>query len=201
MTEKSTTEMTDEEAKLIDTWIYVLLASNDFETISGRVRFTKEFFLMTIRHLPEVFDAAQFYPYHFGPYSTKLGVRMNELKNERIILAEYKNKDWQYSLSQVGQERAKEIISHVNEDLLKKIASIKRKNKNLSLKELLRDIYLYYEEYATRSIIASDIIYEKLDPKVLIIIDDTDLVTTDTTRKKLTLEGEDAQKVLELIKN
>ena len=64
---------------------------------------------------------------------------------------------------------------------------------------MLRDIYQFYPEYASRSIIASDIVYKKIDPKDLIIIDDSDLVATDTTREKITLKGKSAEKFLELI--
>lgn len=165
MTEKSTKEMTEEQAELIDKWIYVLLAANDFEPIKGRVRFTKEYFLVAKRYLPEVFDAAQFYPYYFGPYSTRLGVRMNTLKREKVIIAKYKSKDWQYSLSTKGQEKAKKLLASVSVDLVKKITNIKSKNRRLSLKALLKDIFLYYPEFAQRTIVASDTNYEKIEPE------------------------------------
>lgn len=201
MTEKSTKEMTEEQAEIIDKWIYVLLAANDFEPIRGRVRFTKEYFLVVKRYLPEVFDAAQFYPYYFGPYSTRLGVRMNTLKSEKIIIAEYKSKDWQYSLSNKGKEKAKKIVDSVSSDLVKNIRKIKSRNRRLSLKALLMDIYLYYPVFAQRSIIAPDIIYDKIDPKDLIIVDETDLVVSDTTEKKIVLKGKSAEKFQELIRS
>lgn len=199
MTERSTKEMSEEQAELIDKWIYVLLAANDFEPIRGRVRFTKEYFIMAIEYLPEVFEAAQFYPYYFGPYSTRLGVRMNALKSENEIIAEYKSKDWQYSLSKSGQEKSKKILTTVEKDLIKKISNIKSRNRRLSLKALLKDIYLYYRDFASRSIIASDIVYDKIDPKELIVVDESNLVVSDTTKEKIVLKGKSAEKFQELI--
>jgi len=199
MNEKSTTEMTDEEAELIDTWIYVLLASNENEPIRGRIRFIKEYFLMAIEDLPEVFSAAQFYPYHFGPYSTRLGVRMNALKKDKKIIAVYKSKDWQYSLTPKELDTAREIMKRVDEKLLQKISNIKSRNKGLSLKVLLRDIYQFYPEYASRSIIASDVLFEKVDPKDLIIVDDSDLVAKDSNIENVKLTKKEAEKLKELI--
>ena len=162
MSEKSTTEMTIEEAKVLDTWIYVLLASNDNEPIRGRIRFVKEYFLMAIEHLPEVFKAAQFYPYLFGPYSTRLAVRMNVLRKDKKIIAEYKSKDWQYSLAPKEQNVARERIRGVDKELLQKISNIKSRNKGLSLKVLLRDIFHFYPEYASRSIIGPTVVLSKI---------------------------------------
>lgn len=199
MTERSTKEMSEEQAELIDKWIYVLLAANDFEPIRGRVRYTKEYFVMAIEYLPEVFDAAQFYPYYFGPYSTRMGVRMNFLKNDNEIIAKYKSKDWEYSLSKSGCEKAKEILTTVDSDLMRKISNIKTRNRRLSLKALLKDIYLNYKDFASRSIIASDIVYDKIDPKDLIIVDDSNLVVSDPIEKKIILKGKSAEKFQELI--
>lgn len=151
--EKSTTKMSELEAELIDKWIYVLLATNDNEAIKGRTRFMSEFFLMTIENVAEVFKAAQFYPYLFGPYSTRVAFRMNILKKEKKIIATYKSTDWQYSLDPKELEKALSIFRTLDSNLLQKIVNIKNSNRRLHLKTLLSNLSHSYSKYTSRTII------------------------------------------------
>lgn len=172
MVKKSRIEMNQEEADLIDKYIYLLLAANKNEPIKGRVRFMKEIFLFSINHDKKLFEIAEFYPYHFGPYSTRVAVRMNFLKSNGYIEPDYKNQDWEYSLTEEVLNRANESREGVSNKKLDALRNIKDNNKRMSLKELLKEIYIDYPKYALRSIIKEDITKEKIEPKELIIIDD-----------------------------
>jgi len=172
MVKRSRIEMSQEEADLIDKWLYLLLAANNNEPIRGRVRLMKEFFLFSINYDKKLFNIAEFYPYHFGPYSTRVAARINVLKSIKHIKAEYKNQDWEYSLNEEGLIKANDFKNNVSNIKLNALVNIKENNKRLSLKDLLKEIYIDYPEYSSRSIIRKEIIKEKINTDKLIIIDD-----------------------------
>jgi len=203
MVKKSRIKMTQEEADLIDKWIYLLLATNNNDPIRGRVRFMKEFFLFSINHNKELFDIAEFYPYHFGPYSTRVAFRMNFLKNTEHIGAEFKNQDWEYLLTEEGLNRAYESKVGASIRTLKALTTIKNNNKRLSLKNLLKEIYLDYPEYALRSIIKEEITKEKVKTEDLIIIDDGPGFVSSVylDEGEIELKEEAAKRFLKLISN
>ena len=82
------------------------------------------------------------------------------------------NQEWEYSLTKKGLNRAIELREGVSNKKLNALRNIKDNNKRMSLKELLKEIYIDYPKYALRSIIKEDITKEKIEPKELIIIDD-----------------------------
>lgn len=94
MIKRSTRKMNEKQAALIDKWLIVLLASNSNDPIKGRIRFIKDFFLIAKKYLPDLYEACQFYPYYFEPYSTRFAERVNVLKHKKIIQARLKNQDW-----------------------------------------------------------------------------------------------------------
>jgi len=65
--------------------------------------------LIAKKHFPNLYEHSQFYPYHFGPYSTRFAVRVNQLKDDQIISASYTGRNWIYSLSDKGIKRWNEI--------------------------------------------------------------------------------------------
>lgn len=152
MVKKSQKYMKSEEAELIDKWIIILLSSDNNAPIKGRIRFTKDFFLIAEKFLHDLYNASEFYPYHFGPYSTRFGVRVNNLRKNNLIQAKLVNQDWEYSLTEKGIKLVNFLIEDIPEDLLKNIENIKTKNKSLPLKQILKDLYIDYPNFAKRSI-------------------------------------------------
>lgn len=201
MVKKSRVDMNQKEADLIDKWIYLLLATNNNEPIKGRVRFMKEFFLFAKNHHKELFEIAEFYPYHFGPYSTRVAVRMNILKSHEYIKAEYKGQDWNYSLTKEGLNRADISKEGISNDGLNALINIKEKNRKLSLKGLLKEIYVDYPEYASRSIIKGEVLKKKINSKKLIVIDDGPgfVSSIPLEENEIRLKEKAAKRFLELI--
>ena len=201
MVKKSRIEMNQEEADLIDKWIFLLLAANNNEPIKGRVRFMKEFFLFAVNHNKELFDISEFYPYHFGPYSTRVAFRMNSLKTNELIGVEFKNQDWEYFLTEKGLDKAEKSCEETINENLGALSIIKNNNKRLSLKDLLKEIYVDYPKYALRSIIKEDITKEKIKPENLIIIDDGPgfVSSVSLEEEEIELKEEAAKRYLELI--
>lgn len=199
--DKSTKNMTAEEVDIVDKWIYALLLSNSNEPIKGRIRFTKEFFLIAKKYVPELFEASQFYAYHFGPYSTRFAERVNQLKNEKEhVTANYEKGDWKYSLSTAGIKKARKKTEEIPEEILAKLSEIKTKNRKLSLKELLKEIYLDYPEYAARAAFQEDIILEKIKLKDIQIIDDgPGTVVNISPEKELVIKGDAAKNFLRIL--
>lgn len=201
MVKKSRIEMNQEEADLIDKWIFLLLAANNNEPIKGRVRFMKEFFLYAINHNKKLFDTSEFYPYHFGPYSTRVAFRINFLKTNDLIGAEFKNQDWEYFLTEEGLDKAKKPYEETSNQSLEALSIIKNNNKRLSLKDLLKEIYVDYPKYALRSIIKEEITKEKIKPENLIVIDDGPgfVSSVSLEEEEIELKDEAAKRYLELI--
>ena len=193
--------MSKKNAEIIDKWIYALLNCDNSKAIKGRIRFTKEFFLVAAKYIPKLYNIADFYLHHFGPYSTLFGVRMNHLKNEtKHIQAIYKNGDWSYSLTEEGKKEAKKQISDIPAELLNNIGDIKRKNEKLSLKELLKEIYINYSDFAVRAAFREDIVVEKVKLKDLPVIDDgPGLVVPFLSEEEVVLEGEAASNFLKIL--
>jgi len=163
MVRKSRKEMKLEEAQLIDKWILILLLTDNNSPIKGRIRFTKDFFLIAEKFLPDLFDASEFYAYHFGPYSTRFGVRVNDLRKNNIIQSKLVNQDWEYSLTQKGIELAKSLLKDITIDLKVNIENIKVKNKALPLKQLLKELYIDYPNFSKRAIKKAEYSREKIN--------------------------------------
>jgi len=193
--------MNTNQAALIDKWIIVLLASNNNDPIKGRIRFTKDFFLIAKKFLPDLYEICQFYPYHFGPYSTRFAERVNVLKHEEIIQARLKYQDWEYYLSDSGCNIASEFIKDIDQNLLFKVSKIKEKNKNLKLRELLKELYLDYPYFAKKAVKRSEYLLEKVNLEDYDFIDDGPgfIASFKSKEREIKLKDEAAKLFLKLL--
>ena len=201
MVKKSNIEMTKEEQEIIDNFIFLLLWVNDNDPIKGRVRFIKEFFVFAKKYNEELYQAAEFFAYYFGPYSVRLAFRINKLKSQGYIKPIYKNMDWYYSLSDEGLKLARILANQVEQSTLEKMAQIKSENRDLNIKNLLKEIYINYPEFTGRSLIKDKIIKLKIDPRNLLKINDGYgfVAPISQEEKEIVLKGNAAQKYFNLI--
>ena len=100
MSNKSKKEMTEAQREFIDKWLLILLASDNFNPIRGRVRLVKEFFLIWRECFYDLGNIAEFYSYFFGPYSTLFAVRVNDMFYNDIIEFKESGLDILYKLSE-----------------------------------------------------------------------------------------------------
>lgn len=201
MGKKSTKKMSKTQSELIDKWIIVLLGLNDYAPIKGRIRFIKDFFLFSRKYLSKLFEISQFFPYHFGPYSTRVAQRINILKkNSDIIEAVFENNDWKYSLSEKGKNIFQKISKDIDIETLKRISTIKQRFQESSIKNILKEIYVDYPEYAKRSIM-KDIVKERVNLADLEKIDDSGCVLCSAIDEsdKIVLDTDAAKKILQII--
>ena len=201
MVKMSNIDMNKEEQEIIDKFIYLLLWVNDNDPIRGRVRFIKEFFLFAKKHNEELFQSSEFFPYYFGPYSARLAFRINRLKSQGYIKPIYKNKEWYYTLSKDGLDIAIEISKSINIKTIQMISGIKSENRNLNLKNLLKDIYLEYPEYTGRSLIKEEVIKTSIDPRRLLKVDDGPgfVASISSEDTEIILKGDAARKYFNII--
>lgn len=193
--------MTPQEEDIIDKWILLLLWVNDNDPIKGRIRFIKEFFLFSIKFKEDLFDASQFFPYYFGPYSARVAYRINVLKSQNFITPFYKNMDWYYTLSDRGIEIAELYAQEIASKEKEEIAKIKSNNRNLGLKDLLKEIYLHYDEYTARSLIKDQVLKIEVNPDKLIKVNDGPgfVASISPEEREIILKGEAARKFFKYI--
>jgi len=201
MVKKSNIEMNKKEQELIDRYIYLLLWANDNDPIKGRVRFIKEFFIFAKKYNEELNKASEFFPYYFGPYSVRLAYRINTLKYQGYIKPIYKNMDWYYSLSKEGLKIANMISTETTLEMIEKISKIKLINRELNLKNLLREIYIDYPEFTVRSLIKDDITKLDIDQVKLMKVNDGPgfVASISPEEKEIVLKGNAARKYFNLI--
>ena len=193
--------MTSSEAELIDKWILILLSVNNNEPIKGRIRFTKDFFLIAEKYLPRLYKISEFYPYHFGPYSTRFAQRVNQLRYNNFISAKLINRDWEYSITKEGIEKISSSLDIVLDELIRNIENIKQKNKNLSLKQILKELYLDYPNFAKRAIKRKEYLREKINLDELEKVDDGTgfIASFPSQEKEIELRGKAAKLFLKLL--
>lgn len=201
MAQKSTKKMSKEENEAIKKWIYLMLSADNNSTIKGKIRLTKEFFLITKKLAPNIFEISQFYPHHFGPYSTRFAVCVNELIEENHIALDYKSGDFSYSLTPRSRSIAKEHKSSITDVEMHEIDDIKVKSNSQSLKSILKEIYTEFPKYALRSVIREDIVVKKINLADMKKVDDgPGFVSSDLDdTNKLVLKGEAAKRFMEII--
>lgn len=152
-------DITPEDTKIIDKWIFILLGSNSGEKIRGRLRMTKELFLISKTISPELEKPFNFFPYQFGPYSSRLAMRMNDLIETKQLSLVYTQRDWAYLLTQESLDGAKELLKTLSSDVRKRIEALKHRMKRMSTRRIIKEIYNKYPEYTLKSAISPDVIY------------------------------------------
>ena len=161
------------DSELIDKWIVILLGVDKYAPIKDRIRLIKDMFLLSQKYVPQLSKASNFYPYHFGPYSTRVAKRVNVLKNsEGVVCQNSKDGTWIYSLTEKGREKFLEVSKEIDGDLLKKVATIKARLQKSTVKKILHEIYTDYPEFAQESIV-KDRVIKRVELSDLEKIDDS----------------------------
>jgi uncharacterized protein YwgA len=189
-----TIEITPKDEKIIDKWIFIILGALDGEGIRGRIRITKELFLISKKISTELDDAIFFYPYQFGPYSSRLASRMNHLIQTNQITLKYEQRDWKYSLSNDYIKKAEKFIGTLTADVIDQVNTLKKRLKKMSTRKILREIYTDYPEYAQVSLVAEDIIHSvTIDLDKESDVDDGPGFVKNSTNTDLQLTEEETQ--------
>ncbi len=149
---KAKREMTEEQKEFIDKWLIILLSLDDFKPIKGKTRLVKEFFLIWKKYFDEKGNIAEFYPYHFGPYSTLLAVRVNKLFFQKTIKFIESGQDISYALAENEGAKALNLIEHENPIIISEISKIKAKYAKVGIGKLLGYVYRNYPEFSEYSI-------------------------------------------------
>jgi len=201
MVKTSNIDMNKEEQEIIDRYIYLFLWANKNDPIKGRVRFIKEFFLFAKKHNTNLFNASEFFPYYFGPYSVRFAFRINKLKSQGYIKPIYKNMDWYYTLSKEGLEIATKISKFSDIKTIKILSKIKSDNRNLNLRNLLKDIYFDYPEFTARSLIKDSVLKIRIDPINLLKVNDGPgfVAPISPEEKEIVLKGDAARRYFNII--
>ena len=172
--ERAMVRISRSDSDLIDNWIVILLGVDNYTPIKDRIRFIKGMFHLSQKHVPQLSKISNFYPYHFGPYSTRVARRMNVLKNsEGVVCQTFKDGAWTYSLTEKGREKFLETSKEIDSDLLKKVATLKARLQKSTVKKILHEIYTEYPEFAQESSGVKDKIIKRVDLSNLEKIDDS----------------------------
>lgn len=142
----------------------LLLAYADEEApIEGRTRLQKMVFRVQQEH-PGAVDAGgfPFKPYDYGPYSPKLAgtisnlIEAGELSETKRKLEGSDRVKYEYELTPEGHETVEAILSESPDDLMTNVESVKQRYNQLSLPDVLDDIYSDYPQYAVESEFSPD---------------------------------------------
>ena len=109
--EQSSTDKQKERTELLEKWIFVLLYSDSMNGIVGKVRFTKNFFLILKHFAPDAFKLAEFYPDDLGPYSKIMSKILDEMVENKYIEKHQVNQDSEFRLSKM--KKAEDIVKGI----------------------------------------------------------------------------------------
>ncbi len=142
----------------------ILAYVGDEEPIDGRTRLQKMVFVVQ-QELAESGELNEhqryeFFPYDYGPFSKELAESIDHMIEEGLIdedEVEYDddgNVKYFYELQPDGQELVEqELGSPEIQNIVRKAGDIKRRfNEDLSLPEVIDDVYAEYPEYAENSV-------------------------------------------------
>jgi len=143
-----------------DIVLTILYAQKD-KPLTGKLMFVKQVFLFTKEIVPGLDDKMKFFPYSFGPYSSKFAQVVNKLINDGIIGVEKKVDDdreiYRFSLTEKGLEKAEKSFNKFPEKVR---AIIKRKRRGwdqLGYTGIVRLVYTKYPEYIVNSSIKDEV--------------------------------------------
>lgn len=133
--------------------LYLYLPSSGDKKIIDPIRIMKGMFLIC-KEIKEFGNLYKFEPYLYGPCSFEIYSDLRELIAKGIVQEHTQEIHyWSlYSLTNLGEKNAKEIIQKIPEEYLKKISDIKQTITKLHFMELLRFIYSKYPDYTKKSI-------------------------------------------------
>ena len=159
------------KAELLEKWVYVLLYADKMSSVVGRVRFTKNLFLILKHFDPEAFEAAEFYPCNFGPESKIMDKIINEMIARGDIKEKQADKEVEFRLSKKGKKIAENAAKEVDRETMNKVSEIKWYNNCITERELLRYVNMDYPEYTVGTEMR-EIMIETVDLSEGEIIDD-----------------------------
>ena len=193
-----TMNMADQEVALIDHLIILLLGANDNDPIVGRIRFIKGYFIISEKHFRGTYAISEFYPNRFGPSSKRLGIRVNKLKDDGIILASSKGNEWYYYLSDIGRKDFEKLWKEVPEDKKKGIMCTKSRFAKATNKDVLKEVYEGYPQFAHNELLR-DIVKCSVDLSKYEKIDDSGYIANSEeleSRQEIEIKGDAAKKLL-----
>ncbi len=123
----------------------LLLSSNLFEPVRGKLWFQKQFFLIA-QNIPHLEEETDFEEDLLGPYSETVNDELEQLRVEGIV---DKRK---LGLTPLGRRIAKLLEARAGKKLTQLISDIKSFVNNLSKDELLGFIYFSYPEMKSESV-------------------------------------------------
>lgn len=133
--------------------LYLYLPSFGDKKIIDPLRIMKGIFLIC-KEIEEFKNLYMFEPYLYGPCSFEIYSDLRQLIVKGIVQEHTQEIHyWSlYSLTDSGEEIAKEIIQKIPKESLEKISDIKQTITKLTFIELLKFIYRKYPDYAKKSI-------------------------------------------------
>lgn len=117
------------------------------------VQIQKGMFLLTMRGRNE--RLYEFEPYHWGPFSSEIYDDLRILEVQGLVAAEeIPFQNWKaYTSTESGTERAIEIASVLGNRVVEWVASTRSWVTARSFTRLLQDVYSFYPNYATKSML------------------------------------------------
>lgn len=150
--------------RTVEDWILILLAVTENKAISGKLMFVKELFLLEKEVFPLITgrnESFQFYPYDYGPYSTKFARKLNELIREEYVEAipipETDEENFQFKLTEAGLRKAEEAMKKVTPEFVEMLRNKRRGWDQLGHFGITRRVYSRYPEYTIRSKIREEV--------------------------------------------
>ena len=142
----------------------VLAYVEDEEPIEGRTRLQKMVFVIQQELIEDgVFrkdELYEFFAYDYGPFSKELAEAIDQMIEAGLLKEEAEEYDndgnlkYLYELRAEGRELTEqELKKTTSEELLNEARSLKRRyNGELSLPEVIEEVYAEYPEYAENSV-------------------------------------------------
>ena len=130
-------------------FILLLLNAVNKKKINGKLCFQKEMFLVVKEICPDLEDDLNFEPYHYGPFSKKLAILLDQLERDSLISIDRFADTCNYSITSEGVKKVSEL--NVSPEIIEKISNLKIASNKLGYKGLLRYVYFNYPEYAEKS--------------------------------------------------
>ena len=128
--------------------------------INGTLMFIKQFFVFIKEIKKDLDPIFSFIPYDYGPYSFVLKKAIDELVKEGYIIEKQSQDRVDYFLTEKGIQRAKDLQTHIDEKILKKLENLRKDATQLGYSGVLRYVYTKYPEYTTASKIKQSVLNE-----------------------------------------